>query len=246
VYLNRTGGPTKIVSKGTFTLPDPVNSNPVLDGAAITFSDGVTSETIVLPGLNWVALGYPAGSGGFKYRDSSGATCKKVLVKSTVIKALCKSTLAGAPPYDSGVSPPISVVLSTGGTPQRYCAECPNGAQQDGNPATITKMRDCAAPAECPGMMGSGVCCDVAGGCGSAPSAFACLETFGGTAVGGGAVCDASGDCVTPPGTAGDCCEGTNSFDFCAMGGIDQATCEGNGGTFHTSSICDPSGVCTP
>lgn len=245
VYLNKPGGKTKLVSKGTFALPDPNTDNPINEGAAITFTEGVASETILLPGSNWTALGNPPGSKGFKYKDYSGATCRKVLVKAAVIKALCKPTAPGAPPFDSGSDPAISIVLSIGTATQRYCAECPNGGEQKGNPASLTKLKNCLAPVTCPPNTGVGLCCDFVAGCASAPSAIACLETTGGTTVGGGAVCDASGDCVTPPGSPGDCCEGSIPYPLCTMV-VDQTTCEGGGGTFHASAICDPSGACTP
>lgn len=255
VYLNKPGGKTKLLSKGTFALPDPNTDNPVNEGAAITFTEGVASETILLPAPNWKALGNPPGSKGFKYRDSSGATCKKVLVKGTAIKALCKPTAPGAPPFDAGSDPPISIVLSIGADTQRYCAECPNGGEQKGNPANLTKLKNCLAPAACPPATpiptptptptpNTGDCCDFPTGCSSAPSAIACLETSGGTTVGGGAVCDASGNCVTPPGSPGDCCEGSVPYPLCTMV-VDQTTCESGGGTFHGSAVCEPSGTCT-
>lgn len=242
VYLNKPGK-TKLVSKGTFALPDPSTDNPVTEGAAITFTEGVASETILLPSSNWTALGNPPGSKGFRYKDASGATCSKVLVKGTVVKALCQDTAPGAPPFDSGSDPAISVVLSVGTPARRYCAECPNGGAQKGSPASRTKLTDCLAPVTCPPST-MGLCCDFPTGCASAPSAIACLETAGGTTVGGGAVCDASGDCVTPPASPGNCCEGTAPYPLCTMV-VDQTTCEGGGGTFHASAICRASGACT-
>jgi len=89
------------------------------------------------------------------------------------------------------------------------------------------------------------VCCDVPTACGSAPSAIACLETVGGTAVGGGAVCDASDDCVPSPGTPGDCCELVVIYPLWTMN-VDQASCEGGGGTYHAASVRHSSGACVP
>lgn len=242
VYLNKPGSSTKFLSKGTFALPDPDTDNPVDEGGQITFTQGASSETILLPSANWSALGNPPGAKGFKYADPSGATCKKLRVTTTSIKGICKPTVPGAPPFDPGSDPPISIVLSIGATTQRYCGECPNGGEQKGNPLQRTKLKDCLAPASC--SAAGGLCCDFATGCSSAPSAIACLETAGGTTVGGGAVCDASGNCVTPPGSPGACCEGVVIFPVCSMV-VDQTSCENNGGTFHASAICEPSAVCT-
>lgn len=258
VYLNKSGTKTKLVSKGTFTLPDAVNDNPATEGGSITFTQDTTSETIVLPAGGWVALGNPAGSKGFKYSDPTGATCKRVLVKATTIKALCRATAPGAPPYDAGTDAPMTIELSLGTPAHRYCAECPNGGIQKGNSQSITKLTDCAAPATCPAAQptptpsatptvtpGPGVCCEVTNGCGSAPSSLVCLEVFGGAGV-SDAVCDASGNCVDAPGTPGDCCAGPQLFfDACSMN-VDQATCESNDGTFYPNSVCHPSGTCEP
>ena len=247
VYLNKPSSKTKFVARGTFTLPDPNTDNPLDEGGAITFSQGVVSESIALPAANWSALGNPPGVKGFKYKDPSGATCKKVRVTGTAIKGLCKPTAPGAPPFDAGSDPPISIVLSIGTATQRYCAECPNGGVQTGNPLQRTTMKNCLAPPACPSLPTPtptpGVCCDAPIGCGSAPSAFACLKLAGGIGVGGGAVCDATGNCVPPPGTPAGCCEGVNIFPFCTI--VDQSTCEDGGGTFHASSVCQAYAICT-
>ena len=108
VYINKPTG-TKFVSKGTFALPDPNTDNPATGGGSVTFTSGATSETITLAPAGWSALGSPPGAKGFKYKDSSGATCRIVLVKATTIKGLCKSTAPGAPSYTAGTDPPNPV-----------------------------------------------------------------------------------------------------------------------------------------
>lgn len=245
VYLNKPGVSTKFLSRGTVALPDPDTDSPVNEGGQITFTQGASSETIPLPSANWAALGKPPGAKGFKYADPSGATCKKVRVTGTSIKGICKPTAPGAPPFDAASDPAISMVLSIGSATQRYCGECPNGGEQKGNPLRRTKMKDCLAPAACPSSAPVAVCCDFAEGCSSAPSAIACLELTGGTAVGGGAVCDASGNCVASPGVPGECCEGAIIVPVCSMV-VDQTACENNGGSYHGSAICQPSAVCIP
>jgi hypothetical protein len=168
VYLNKPAKKTKFVSKGSFALPaaDPNNPDNPLGGkgGSITFSSGASSEEIDLTGANWKGLGNPEGTKGYKYKDPSGAGCKVVLVKGTVIKGLCKATAAGAPPYDAADpnADPISIVLSLGTASQNYCGECPNGGQQKGNPDKLTKFKDCGAPTECPSTLVActGGCCD--------------------------------------------------------------------------------------
>lgn len=261
-YLNRPGTKTKFVSKGSFALPDPNTDNPLAEGGQIAFSQGMASETITLPSTNWTALGNPPGSKGFKYADPSGATCKRVRLTARSIKGLCKPTAPGAPPYDAGSDAPISIVLSIGTATQRYCAECPNGGAQKGNPQRITKLKDCQAPAACPAAVATpsatatataaptwtpqtGVCCEFANGCLNAEQSFPCDQLPGGTVVGAGRVCDASGSCVAPPGIPGPCCEGVLLTIFSACGTFaDQAGCEADGGTFHGSAICEPTTHC--
>lgn len=280
VYINKPASKTKFVSKGAFALPDANTDNPANDGATITFSEGGTSETISLPAANWSALGNPAGSKGFKYKDPTGATCRTVLLKGTTIKGLCKATAAGAPSYDAGSDPPISIVLAIGTAPQRYCAECPNGGIQKGNAASLTKMKDCGAPLSCsdgpstptltpphtpthtptrthtetPTPTATEItgptCCEGGSVCSGAP-AESCAS-LGETPVGGGTMCvynffESAGRCEEPTFSLiapADCCEFSSPFSYCTIS-IDQATCEGNDGTYVADAIgCDQSGLC--
>ena len=53
---------------------------------------GAGSTTFTLNAAGWKGLGKPAGSKGYKYKGKSdpGGACGSVLIKSTVIKAVCK------------------------------------------------------------------------------------------------------------------------------------------------------------
>jgi hypothetical protein len=229
VYINKSGG-TKFVSKGTFALPDPNNDNPVADGGSVTVTSGATSETIALAATGWSALGNPPGSKGFRYRDSTGATCLNVLVKSTTIKGLCRPTTPAAPPYVAGTDPPLSIVLSIGSSPQRYCAECPNGGVQKGSPQLLTKLKDCNAPAACPAETPTPT--DTA-----SPAATA---TATATPTSGPAACG-----FEPPGMCGGTCpagEVCGSFGSHLCGCVTAGSC---GGTFPACDGACPSGeVC--
>lgn len=197
-----------------------------------------------------------------------------MLVKGTTIKGLCKATAAGAPTYDAGSDPPVSIVLTIGASPQRYCAECPNGGVQKGNPATLTKLKDCLAPASCPAGPPAATPTNTPTPLDTPTATHTHTETptptateikgpvcceFGGvcggedadfcrsifgTPVAGGTSCDASGACVAMPSSSGDCCEFTVPVSYCTMP-LDQPTCAVNGGVYHANaSSCDPSGGC--
>lgn len=248
LYTNRPATLTKVLAKGIFPLPEVTTANPVLEGGQLVFSEGATTDTIALPAAGWSALGNPPGSKGFKYRDITGATCLRVLIKANTIKALCRATTPGSPPYQAGVDDPLEITLSVGGVApdnQRYIGECPDGGEQKGNPAHLTKLTNCSTPPVPTPTPDQSVCCEAGGFCGSAPSVFGCLELFGGVGVGGGAVCDATNNCVAPPGVAGDCCEGTNVVAVCSMN-VDEASCVENGGTYVANATCSAQAVCVP
>jgi cysteine-rich repeat protein len=150
IYVNN-GKLIKFIAKGTFPLPAPATDDPRSEGGELfTGFTPTAGETISLPASGWSALGNPPGSKGFKYKDPTGVTCKKLMVKNNIIKGLCTPTAAGAPGSDYTVSP-ILIELSVGSATQRYCAQCGNGAgTQTGNAETVTKFKDCPPAPSCP------------------------------------------------------------------------------------------------
>jgi hypothetical protein len=142
----------KFVGKGNpipFPLP-PGTDDPTLGGGTLVFDDTGApgnSATFTLPAAGWTGLGNPAGSKGFKYKGAGtpGDPCKVVLVKTNVIKAVCKS--AGS--FTGPASGTVAVTLSLGVTPTRYCAEC--GGTTLKNQAGLFKAKNCPAPPSCTG-----------------------------------------------------------------------------------------------
>jgi hypothetical protein len=162
VAVVKSGKLAKVVSKATtpFPLPAPGSAaDPTQSGAALTFFDtdfpGAGSVTFTLDKTGWLGLGKPAGSKGYKYKgkddvedsDPKG-TCKSVLLKDSVIKAVCKGTavilttpFVGAAGVTLGL--PAGSVAST-----RYCAEI--GGDEIKNDGKLMKRKDAPAPVSCP------------------------------------------------------------------------------------------------
>jgi len=139
---------TKMVSKGAFPLPAPGGpEDPTAAGGGLSVFDTDDSMgfSTTLPAGQWMGLGSPAGSKGYKYKGAGTPAdpCKVVLVKSAVIKFVCKDDQALQPPALSGTS---AIVLSLG--TDRYCAEF--GGSTIKNVDTLLKRKDATAPMACP------------------------------------------------------------------------------------------------
>ena len=148
ITVLKPGKLAKFVSKGTFTLPTGPDAPTTIGGSLAYFDTifGAGSETHLLPQVRWTGLGNPPGSKGYKYKGSGGAgdACKVVLIKTTVIKGVCKGT-------DVTITPPLvgdlGVVLSCGlGT--RYCTAF--GGTNIKNQAGLLKRKDADPPLSCP------------------------------------------------------------------------------------------------
>jgi cysteine-rich repeat protein len=144
-------GFAKLVAKptgGTFTLP---SANPVTAGGTLRISDTATTAgdetyTLLAGAPPWKALGKPAGSKGYRYSGAGTPSdpCKVVLVKTNVIKAVCKGAgVTLQPPFLGDVSG----VLSLGAT-DRYCVQF--GGSEVRNDSSATKRKDAPAPGVCP------------------------------------------------------------------------------------------------
>jgi hypothetical protein len=147
IHIIKPGKLTKMVAPGSYTLPAPASSgDPVANGGSVNVFDigdgnGLTSA---LPIAGWKGLGNPAGSKGYKYKGAGTLAdpCKVVLVKSTIIKFVCKD--------DGALDPPLSgdsgIILSIGD--QNFCAQF--GGTTVKNDANLTKRKDAPAPGACP------------------------------------------------------------------------------------------------
>jgi hypothetical protein len=147
----------KPISPAVFPLPapagagDPTTAGAGGGGAQLDVFDttlpGAGSDTFTLPAAGWKGLGNPAGSKGYRYKGagSPGDACRVVLVKSKVVKGVCKGT-------DVTLTPPVAgevaVVLSLGATSaERYCAQF--GGTTLKNDTSLVKRKDAAEPAAC-------------------------------------------------------------------------------------------------
>lgn len=143
----------KFVSKpvGAFTLP----SFLVTQGAMQLFDTnlgGAGANTYPLTAGQWKGLGTPAGSKGWKYLGTRipSDPCNVVLIKTTVIKGICKGTgMTLTPPFSGNLGVNlVPATLAGGGNSKRYCALF--GGTPVKNQASIFKRINAPAPVACP------------------------------------------------------------------------------------------------
>ena len=156
----------KIVSKGSFTLPDQIDGG--LTDGSVTFDYGTLGQvTCTLPQQpfdgteGWKGMGNPYGSRGFKYINTNApggiaGPCKIVIVKPNVIKILAKGTGSLLPPGPPGTNSDASVLLVAGWElpgfhEMRYCASSVGGTRVE---AANKLVKDKEAPA--PPLCGPG------------------------------------------------------------------------------------------
>jgi hypothetical protein len=143
----------KVVAKptsGSFTLPAPGSGgDPLLNDGSVSVFDttgsGILSDP--LSGGAWAGLGNPPGISGYKYKNTLapvGGPVKIIILKGAVVKIISKDdgTLNGP------VSGNVGIVLSTGTTPDRYCAEF--GGSTVKNETGLVKRKAAPAPGACP------------------------------------------------------------------------------------------------
>ena len=156
IVVVKPGKLAKFVAKPTppalFALPSAANDPTIEGGVLHVFDTGVGGgdETYLLPvqpaPLGWRGLGGPPGSKGYKYHGAGtpGDPCTVVLVKETVVKAVCKGAgITLSPPFGGDVG----IVLTVGTDSKRYCATF--GGTVVKNIATVTKRR-LSGSAPCP------------------------------------------------------------------------------------------------
>jgi len=115
IVFIRTGLLAKFVARATtsFDLPD-ANNAPTAEGASLAVFDtgGPAADTYPLPSGGWKGLGNPAGSKGYKYKGlgSISDPCRVVLVKSNIVKAVCKGAgISMATPFTGDVGIRLAV-----------------------------------------------------------------------------------------------------------------------------------------
>jgi hypothetical protein len=134
-------------ANGGFPLP---GVDLVATGATLRVFDTAAAagdDAYDLPaGSRWRGLGNPPGAKGYRYKGAGDAAdpCKIVLVKESIIKAICRGAgVTLRPPFTGDVG----IVLSFG-TSERYCARF--GGDDVRNDSTLTKRRNAPAPGACP------------------------------------------------------------------------------------------------
>ena len=146
----------KVLSKGTFTLPTGADVPTTAGGSLLIrdLGDPMNANTYSLPSGGWKGLGNPPGDKGYKYKGAGTASdpCKVVLIKTNIVKAVCKgdgvtlTTPFTAPPAE------VAVNLSSGpGT--SYCAEF--GGTEVRNTVNVFKRKDAPAPSACSSPSGA-------------------------------------------------------------------------------------------
>lgn len=148
ITVIKPGKIAKFVSKptsGDFPLP---MQDPTVSGATLRIFDTVTfpgggagDVTYSLPAGSWTGLGNPPGVKGFKYK---GTGCKIVLIKPSVIKAVCKESVPFTTPFLGQVG--ITLAIPSG-TSAAYCAAF--GGEEKKNDIKLTKRKNAPPPAQC-------------------------------------------------------------------------------------------------
>jgi hypothetical protein len=154
IVVIREGRFAKFIAKPptgmSFDLPDATN-DPTSEGAELQIFDSVSfnpaSNDYLLAPIGWRALGNPPGSRGYKYTGTGSPTdpCRVVLVKATIVKAVCKGpgVTLSAPFSDD-----VGIVLIVGTDSKRYCAIF--GGDSAGSNLTMTRRKNAPAPGACP------------------------------------------------------------------------------------------------
>ena len=148
IHIIKDAKLNKMVAPGSYTIPTPLGlSDPTVAGGTLTVVDTGDSNgfSTTLGAAGWTGLGNPAGSKGYKYKGAGAGSdpCKIVLVKSTIIKFVCKDDQALDPPLTATSA--ITLSLGT----DNYCAEF--GGTEIKNIPGLLKRKDAAAPASCAG-----------------------------------------------------------------------------------------------
>src|SRR5262245_39686708 len=140
----------KIVAKptGSFTLPGiGSGSDPVANGGSVHVfdTDGSGSFTDPLSVVGgWSGLGNPAGSKGYKYKNTSapsGGQVKIIVFKGAVIKIIAKDTGSLTAPVGGN----LAAELNTG--TDRRCADF--GGTEVKNQTDLYKHKDAPATGSC-------------------------------------------------------------------------------------------------
>lgn len=135
-------------------VPSSTAPDSPLRGARLIIARGTAEvASLDLPAAKWSGLGLPAGSTGFRYRDTTpgGGPCKSAILKPGLLRISCKGA---AIPFtlDEATQGTLSVTFAPGNG-VRTCMEF-GGVLKDtpalpGGPAGLFKAKAAPAPAGC-------------------------------------------------------------------------------------------------
>lgn len=141
----------KFVCKPTTAFALPSSHDPRVDGAGFYLTDTADSSWVLQTGTTgtfWRGLGNPAGSHGFAYNSRLDA-CPVFLLKTNVVKGLCKMLAANGSPQMPFAGDALLrlVVGSSLQDSKKYCAKF--GGTQLRNDAAQLKRLKAPAPSAC-------------------------------------------------------------------------------------------------
>ena len=214
----------------TFDLPDQTN-DPTTEGGKLEMFDDdpfrPVSAEFTLAASGWKALGSPAGSTGFKYRGTGSPSdpCR-VVVRATVVKAVCKGSGVTLPTPFTGQ---VGIILTVGTDSKRYCAVF--GGDTTKNDETLLRRKNAPPPDVCPldlnssttiphatststssstttSLSGPVPCCAFPSFNVCAHGPMADCASLGGVPGAAGSLCDsATGACLMVSPSPGPCCD---------------------------------------
>ena len=146
----------KVVAKDPLKVPFPLpapgsGGDPTFGGSGgdllvvDTGSTGTLSDS--LTGGVWTGLGNPAGTTGYKYKNTLAPTngaVKIMIIKAKVVKVIAKDD--GSLQHGMAAGN-VGINISVGSTPDQYCAEF--GGSTVKNDPNLWKRKDAPAPLGC-------------------------------------------------------------------------------------------------
>jgi hypothetical protein len=143
----------KAPKAGAFALPQGTSDPTYAYGGGLLIRD-LGSNLFIIPGNSltpgyWTGLGNPAGSGGFRYKNTAyDAPCRVVTVTTKRISGTCRASFG---PSSLPAVGDVGLTLTFVGNPtdqKRYCAQF--GGTPVRNDVAALLRKNAPAPGSCP------------------------------------------------------------------------------------------------